>query len=49
MTDAEALQYAIDWLRAFPVLPTQAKHVQAERAECVRILDRMRKEAARDR
>lgn len=38
MTRPEAIHYAIDWLRAFPALPTAAPHVQAERHEAVRLL-----------
>lgn len=38
MLRSEALTYAVDWLRAFPALPTSAPHVQAERAEVVRLL-----------
>ncbi len=45
-TDVEALQYAIDWLRAFPVLPTQAAHVREERAAVVAQLEVMAARAA---
>lgn len=39
MTDAEALRYAIDWLRAFPALPTAAPHVREERRAAVERLE----------
>ena len=48
MTDAEALQYAIDWLRAFPILPCSAPGLREERAACVARLDALRKRCEQD-
>lgn len=48
MTEAEALQYAIDWLRAFPVLPCSAPGLREERAACVARLDVLRKRCEQD-
>ena len=48
MTPSQALTYAIDWLRAFPTLPTSAPHVREERAEAVRVLVEMAKEHVTD-
>lgn len=49
MNDTEALQYAIDWLRAFPALPTAAPDYRERRALVVAQLERMRAERARRR
>jgi hypothetical protein len=46
-TEAEALRYAIDWLRAFPALPSAAPHVREERAAVVERLEAMLLEAER--
>jgi hypothetical protein len=49
MTQAEkdALQYAIDWLRAFPCLSTAMPHVKAERVAHVAQLIGMLREGNR--
>lgn len=41
MTETEALQYAIDWLRAFPALPTAAPGYADRRAAAVDRLEAM--------
>lgn len=41
MTPSEALTYAIDWLRAFPALPTAKLGYAEERAEVIRVLSAM--------
>jgi hypothetical protein len=40
-TEAEAFRYAIDWLRAFPALPTTAPEYQEERRQVVAKLEEM--------
>ena len=46
--ELDALECAIDWLRAFPVLPTSAPHVKGERADCVAQLIGMKREGERN-
>ena len=48
MTDAEALRYALDWLRAFPALPTATSTYREERAAVVERLDAMLRDVERD-
>lgn len=48
MTESEALRHAVDWLRAFPALPTAAPGYAERRAAAVETLAEMLAEAEQE-